>query len=182
MAQKAIALDDSLPGAYQLLSQVDVFKGRHYERGIADAERAIALDPNSAFGYFFLAQDLGFAGKPEDAIESLNKAMRLDPRNRDFYLVLVAFSYMLMGRYAEAVPAFKQSLARYPNFSVAHWELAVAYVELGRLDEAQAEVAEFMRLSPKVTLEAVKTRPRTRCRRIPAQRSSVGRAISCRHR
>ena len=29
----------------------------------------------------------GFRGKPEDAIESLNKAIRLDPRNRDFYLV-----------------------------------------------------------------------------------------------
>ena len=25
-----------------------------------------------------------FAGKPEDAIESLNKAIRLDPLNRDF--------------------------------------------------------------------------------------------------
>jgi adenylate cyclase len=156
MAQKAIALDDSLPAAYQLLSQVDVFKGRHYDRGVADAHRAIALDPNSASGYWFLAQDLDLEGKPEDAIESLNKAIRLDPSNRNYYLVLVAFSYMLMGRYAEAVPDFKQSLARYPNFSVAHWELAVAYVELGRLDEARAEVAEFMRLSPKVTLEAVK--------------------------
>ena len=52
MVQKAIALDDSLPGAYQLLSQVDIYKGRHYDQGIADAERAIALDPNSAFGYF----------------------------------------------------------------------------------------------------------------------------------
>ena len=156
MAQKAIALDDSLPSAYQLLSQVDVFKGRHYDRGIADAQRAIALDPSSASGYWWLAQDLDLADKPEDAIESLNKAIRLDPRNRDYYSVLVAFSYMLMGRYAEAAPAFKRSLTRYPNFAVAHWELAVAYVELGRLDEARAEVAEFMRLSPKVTLEGVK--------------------------
>jgi tetratricopeptide (TPR) repeat protein len=43
---------------------------------------SIALDPNSAFGYFLLADDLDFAEKPEDAIESLNKAIRLDPRNR----------------------------------------------------------------------------------------------------
>ena len=132
MVQKAIALDDSLPGAYQLLSQLDLYRGRHYERSIADAERAVALDPNSASGYFLLGQEQAFAGKPEDAIGSANKAIRLDPRNRDLYLVTVAWSYNLMGRYAEAVPLLKQHLARYPN---QFWRrigyLAVAYVELG---------------------------------------------------
>ena len=59
--------------------------------------------------------------------------------------------------------------------------LAVAYVELGRLDEARAEVAEFMRLSPKVTLEGDK-RAQEHGVEIPTQRSRVGRAISCRHR
>jgi adenylate cyclase len=115
MVQKAITLDDSLADAYRLLSQIDVFKGGHYERGIADAERAIALDPNSAVGYLWLAQDLYFAEKPEDAIESANKAMRLDPRNRDLYLVMVGSSYNLMGRYAEAVPVLKRHVERYPN-------------------------------------------------------------------
>ena len=93
MTQKAIALDDSLPAAYQLLSQLDLYRGGHYEQSIADAERAIALDPNSASGYFLLAVDQAFAGKPEDAIKSVNQAMRLDPRNRDLYLVTVAWSY-----------------------------------------------------------------------------------------
>jgi adenylate cyclase len=156
MVHKAIALDDSLPGAYQLLSQVDVFKGRHYDRGIADAEQAISLDPNSASGYYWLAEDQDFAGKPDDAIESLNKAMRLDPRNRDYYLDDVAWSYSLMGRYAEAVPLFKRNLARYPNSMGGHWGLAIAYVELGRLNEARAEAAEVMRLSPQLTLESLK--------------------------
>jgi len=62
MVQKAIALDDSLPGAYALLSQVDVLKDRHYDRGIADAKRAIALDPNSASGYYWLGQVLILRG------------------------------------------------------------------------------------------------------------------------
>jgi adenylate cyclase len=153
MMQKAIALDDSLPSAYRLLSQVDVYKGGHYERGIADAERAIALDPNSALGYFLLAEDLDFAGKPEEAIASLNEAIRLDPRNRDFYSVELAWAYTLMGHFAEAVPLLKQHLARYPNNQGGHWALAVTYVELGRLDEARAEGAEVMRLNPKLSLE-----------------------------
>jgi len=153
MVQKAIARDDSLPDAYRLLSQIDVYKGGHYDRGLADAQRAIALDPSSAFGYFLLADDLDLAGKPEDAIESLNKAIRLDPRNRDWYLVELAFAYTLMGRYAEAVPLLKRHLARYPNEMGGHWLLTVANVELGRMDQARAELAQVMRVSPQLTLD-----------------------------
>jgi adenylate cyclase len=153
--QRAIALDDSLPGAYQLLSQLDIYKGQ-YDRSIADAKRAIALAPNSAWGYFVLAQDQGWAAKPEDAIASVNKAMRLDPRNRDLYLSQIAWSCNLMGRYAEAVPLLKRFLARYPNQIAAHYNLIVAYVELGRMDEARAQVAELVRISPQLTLAGFK--------------------------
>jgi adenylate cyclase len=153
MVQKAIAMDDSLPDAYRLLSQIDVYKGGHYDRAVADAERAIALDPNSALSYFFLADDLDMAGKSKDAIEPLNKAMRLDPGSRVFYFAELAWAYTLMGRYAEAVPLLKRHLARYPNSLGGHENLTMAYVELGRLDEARAEVAEVMRLSPQLTLE-----------------------------
>jgi len=155
MVHKAFALDDSLPGAYQLLSQLDIYKG-NYEKSIADAQRAIALDPNSASGYFALAMDQGFALKPEDAIESANKAMRLDPRNRDLYSSVVAWSYNHMGRYAEAVSLIKQTLTRYPNSFGGHWILGVAYVELGQMDEARGEVAELMRINPHLTLEGTK--------------------------
>jgi tetratricopeptide (TPR) repeat protein len=71
IVQKPIALDDSLPSAYVLLSQIDMYKGGHYDHGIANAERAIALDPNSALGYFFLADALDITGKPEDYSKAL---------------------------------------------------------------------------------------------------------------
>jgi adenylate cyclase len=179
LVQKAIALDDSLPRAYQLLSQIDVYKGGHYDRGIADAERAISLDPNSAFGYFLLADDLDFAGKPGSAIESLNKAMRLDPLNRDFYLVELAFAHTLMGRYAEAVPLLKRHLARYPNEMGGHWLLTVVNVELGRMDQARAEVAEVMRLSPQLTLERERRAEEHGVGAWPLKDRVFGRAIPC---
>jgi len=70
-----------------------------------------------------------------------------------------------MRRYAEAVPLLKRHLARYPNDIGGHLPLALSYIELGRLDEARAEVAEITRLAPQFTLE-VKNGPKmpTGCR------------------
>jgi len=154
LARQAIALDDSLPGAYQLVSMLDVFKDRRYDSGIADAERAIALDPNSASGYFILANILDFSGMPGAGIENLNKAIRLDPVNRDFYLLEVGFAYIGMGRYSEAVLVHRRFLARYPDSMTGHLQLAIVYVELGRQEEAQTQAAEVMRISPQFSTKA----------------------------
>jgi hypothetical protein len=61
-----------------------------------------------------------------------------------------------MRRYAEAVPLLKRHLARYPNDIGGHLPLALSYIELGRLDDARAEVTEIMRLAPQFTLEGEK--------------------------
>src|SRR5205814_2376615 len=61
LAQQAVALDDSLPIAHALLGQV-YHEKKQYDQAIAEGERAIALDPNSADSYAFQAQALLFAG------------------------------------------------------------------------------------------------------------------------
>jgi adenylate cyclase len=91
---------------------------------------------------------LDFSGKPAEAVGLAEKAMRLDPRNRDFYLFHEGWAYTEMGRYAEAIPVLKRHLARYPNYVGDHLLLVVDYTELGREDEARAEAAEVLRISP----------------------------------
>jgi len=53
-----------------------------------------------------------------------------------------------MGRYQEAIPLLKRSIAAYPSSPWAHVALIVAYTELGRGQDAHAEAAEFKRISP----------------------------------
>src|SRR5262249_46897279 len=55
LAQQAVALDDSLPSAHSLLSNLYALK-QQYDQAIAESERAIALDPNDADRYAVQAE------------------------------------------------------------------------------------------------------------------------------
>ena len=70
MAQKAVALDDSLPGAHAVLSNVYTSE-QQYDQAITEGERAIALDPNYADSYAVQAAMLNLAGRPEEALQSV---------------------------------------------------------------------------------------------------------------
>jgi adenylate cyclase len=152
LEQQAIALDDSLPFAHMALGETYLFK-KQYDQATAEAERAIALDPNSAAGYRGLAEIMDVSGKSAEAIGLAEKAMRLDPRNRDLYLFFEGWAYTQMGRHEEAIPILKRYNARYPNNWGAHAYLVVDYTELGREDEARAEAAEILRISPHFSLD-----------------------------
>jgi TolB-like protein/class 3 adenylate cyclase len=158
LAQKAIASDDSLADAHTLLGIVHLYKNRQYEQAIAEGERAIVLNLNYAFGYFALAETMNFAGKPEEAMGLAEKAMRLDPRWREWYVYEVGLACYLTRRYEEAITALKSALARYPNHLGAHRHLAAVYSALGREEEARAETAEVLRISPNYSLESARQR------------------------
>jgi adenylate cyclase len=65
IAQQAVVLDDALPGPHSILGMVKLWQ-KQYTQATAEAERAIALDPNSASGYDNLAFVLMCVGQPEE--------------------------------------------------------------------------------------------------------------------
>jgi tetratricopeptide (TPR) repeat protein len=127
LAQQALALNDSLPTAHSLLSIVYVEK-QQYDQALAEGERAIALDPNDADSYAVQAEVLNFAGRPEEALQAVEQAMRLNPRCPPWYLWVLGWAYRLTGRYAEAIAALKEAISRDPNFLLAHLNLASSYL------------------------------------------------------
>jgi tetratricopeptide (TPR) repeat protein len=156
-AQRAFALNNSLPAAHTILGTVYLWQ-KQYEPAMAEMERAIALDPNEADGYAFLAETLSRVGRPEDAITMVEQALRRKPFVADWHLDSVGTAYYLAGKPEEAIAPLKQYLARYPNFLGAHLNLAAVYSELGREAEARAEAAEVLRLNPNYSLEVHKQR------------------------
>jgi len=97
LAQKAVALDDSLFLPHHVLSQVYLWAKRH-DQAAAEAERAIALDLNNAEGYHTLGGILHFAGRREEAIRLIKKAMRLNPRYPVSYLNTLGAAYRAAGQ------------------------------------------------------------------------------------
>jgi TolB-like protein/class 3 adenylate cyclase len=159
LAQKAISLDDSYASAYTELGMIYLWKDRLHEQAIAAAEKGIALDPNNAIGYTVLAETLKFTGRPAEVIELMEKAMRLNPRYTPYYLFQSGSSYYYMGRYDEALTLLKRAVTRMPNHYPTHQYLAAIYTEFGREEEAQAELAEVLRISPNHSLESMARYP-----------------------
>ena len=157
LAQRTLDLDDSLPWGHHLLGKVYLWKKQH-EKAIAELKKAIALSPNDAEQLAGLGYILNFSGRPEEAIGLVKKAMRLNPMNLAYYLWELSHVYFLTGRYEEAIKTVKRVLDRNSDFMPAHLLLAASYSEIGREEEARAEVAEIERLSPQTSLEALRPR------------------------
>ncbi len=157
LAQKTLGLGDSLPLGHHLLGKVYLWK-KQYETAIAELKKAIALSPNYADQLVGLGYILNFAGRPEEAIGLVKKAMRLNPMYPAYYLWELGHTYFLTGRYEEAIEALKRLLDRNSDFMPAHVFLAASYSEIGREEEARAEVVEIERMFPQVFLEALRQR------------------------
>ena len=59
---------------------------------IAALERSLQLDPSYVHGYLMLGMMLATMGKPEQAIENVEAAMRLSPKDPFLHLFLLAMS------------------------------------------------------------------------------------------
>ena len=155
LGQKAIALDDSnslahgaLCGTYSLLKE--------HDKAIAEAEKAISLEPNSAFACFVLGAALTLAGRPQEAIPFFKKSLRLSPIPIDTStLIMMGVAYRQLGQYEEAVATFKKALQLYgADDLLAHVQLAGTYASMGREKEARAEAAEVLRIDPTFSVES----------------------------
>jgi TolB-like protein/class 3 adenylate cyclase len=152
LAKKALALDDSDPMIHALWGAIYLRQGR-YDQAIAEGEKSVALGPNQAFPHFLLAMYLHHTDRHKEAVPLIRKAMRLDPYYPFTYLELLGSVYLNMEEYEKAVEAYKMLVVREPHRIAGHRGLAIAYIRLGRKEQARSEVAEILKLFPEYSLE-----------------------------
>ena len=161
LLKKASELNDKLVRVPTTLGQIYVLQRQH-DKAIVEGEKAIALDPNSAVAHIFLSTALHYAGRSEEAIVHIKKAMRLSPYYPASYLMFLADSYFSLRRYDESIAANKQLLERarmgeWPIFS-PHLGLASNYMLLGKEEKARFHADEVLKANPSFSLKTFQSR------------------------
>jgi len=152
LAQKAIALDDSIARPHALLGMLYTMT-REYDKAIAEGERAVALNPGDTGILSSYAESLNYVGRQEEAIPILEKAIRLTPTGSAHLYRLLGMTLRNSGRFEEAVSTLKKAIQLAPDNIFSHLNLANTYSLMGREKEARDEAAEVLRINPKFSLD-----------------------------
>jgi len=138
--------------SHQVASKIHVDQHEH-EEAIAEAQRAIALDPNDSDSYLAMAYALIFADRPEEALDFVEKAMRLDPYYPAYYLFVLGLAHFALEQFEEAATLSERALKRNPINYVPLIHLAAAYGHLGREQEAAVALAKLNKALPLITMD-----------------------------
>ena len=152
----ALSLDDSDPETLAWAAFISAYMVGDCESEIEMADRAVALNPNSFIAWHFRGWVYRNAGRPEEAIQSFERAIRMNPvdplLHRSFTGIGYAFTELRC--FDEAVAAVKKALRQNPFFAPAHRCLASAFAHLGRDEEAREAAARLLERDPKFTISS----------------------------
>jgi TolB-like protein/class 3 adenylate cyclase/Tfp pilus assembly protein PilF len=152
-ATKALSLAPDHALAHLCMAIVLGFTNRAVQ-GIAECERASALDRNLAGAHALVGQNKLLIGRADETEAHVREALRLSPRDPWVYIWLLAagFAACLLGRNEEAAAWFRQSIEANRNYALCRFAHAAALANTGRMDEAQSEVAAGLALDPHFTI------------------------------
>jgi tetratricopeptide (TPR) repeat protein len=129
-------------------------------QAINEGKATVTLNMGRSGNWELLAQIYGsimpFAqGADQFAIQTYTQAVALDPLNPNLRVALGGIYYSL-GRYDDAIDAFKLAVLTKPDLANAHYNLAIAYREKKNYDNAISEMNTVLTLvikdSPDYTL------------------------------
>jgi tetratricopeptide (TPR) repeat protein len=123
--------------------------------GIADCERALALDRNLAVAHGYIGMGKYFIGRAGETEAHIREALRLSPRDTfvEIWLTIAGISKIFAGLDEEAIGLLRQALEANRSFSLTHIYLAVALAGVGRLDEARRASKVGMSMDPAFTIQ-----------------------------
>ena len=124
------------------------------EEGATLVERALALNPNFAWGWGFSGWINVWLGKPEMANEHLACALRLSPHDplSLTYQTAMACAQFFNGRYAEAWSWAETAMRDRPDYTFPHCIAAASGALAGRMTEAKKTMARLRELMPNLRI------------------------------
>ena len=139
--------------AHYLMCRVEV-QSKRGPQGVAECERALALNPNLATAHAQIGLAKVFDGHPEETESHELEALRVSPHDTEasVWVAYIALAKLHLGAYEQALDFYRRSNELNPNYATGRFNLAATLVELGRIDEAKSEVKAALALNPGFTI------------------------------
>jgi TolB-like protein/class 3 adenylate cyclase len=146
--------DQNMPPAgrwngHWLNALVHLYHKRDYDTALDEAMKTLEIIPNDPTTLVSLAAVPIFAGKPDLAIEWVNRAMRRETPVPDWFYMHLGLAYHGKGDCDRAVEQHEK--VPWPALDKSTSQ-AACYIELGRIDDAKAELARMLEACPEVTI------------------------------
>ena len=132
----AKAMRDPTPLAHQVASAM-LLQSQQHDEAIVEAKRAVATDPSDADGYIALAGALSFAGRSAEALDAVDRALRLNPHYPSSYAYQRGLALFGLNRLDESAAALERAIQLNQDDYWSQRLLLAIYGLLGRRDEAE---------------------------------------------
>jgi tetratricopeptide (TPR) repeat protein len=95
-----------------------------------------------------------YVGRAEETEAHIGEALRLSPRDSmaHIWMHFAGYAKNHLGVYERAVDWLRRAIEANRNYSLAFFQLAAAFAQLGRLDEARSAVGTGLDLDPAFSL------------------------------
>lgn len=137
--EQVLKLDPEFSLAYRHIFDVYRAQGA-YTRGLVRADQYVSLNPDDPWGYIFMADMLIARENTGKALESLSKAVELDPGNSQALMMLVKLAKSVPDHASEIVTLFTDALNVNPELENLYVHLSSLYKITGK-DSEGAETA-----------------------------------------
>ena len=152
-ARKASEIDNDCVLAHSVLARAYTAQQK-YDLGLAEADRALQLNPSDTDALVARAAVLLWTGRVDEAISSAEFATRLNDNLGPEAALNLGLAYLLSRRLSDAIRLLQTARTRYPEYALLDFPLAGAYAEAGRDVDAAAALDQGRRKNPYLTLES----------------------------
>ena len=146
--ETALALDENDADVHRILAALNLTRDDH-DRAAYHQERALALNPNSDLIVVQQGEFLTWLGRPEEGIDWIRKAMRLNPHHPERFWNHLGRALYCSAKFADAAEAFAR-ITR-PDYT-HHAFLAATFAHMGNGLAASAHAAEVIKLEPSFSI------------------------------
>ena len=144
----ALGLDDNDSDVHRILAALNLTRKDH-DKAAYHQERALALNPNYDIVVVQQGEFLTWLGRPEEGIDWIKKAMRLNPYHPERFWNHLGRACYCAEKYADAAEAFSR-ITR-PDHT-HHAFLAATFAQMGNAVAATAHAAEVLKREPKFSV------------------------------